>query len=110
MGDESLHPMFQEMLKRTDGWTDNVNESSLDYDFIKRHPHLSITFLTFTGIAVAAGNIGNVLVNLLSPSPSPPLSLLPAMIPLNLSINEPRHEKTCLRGLRLGKTQTSLLS
>ena len=65
MGDEheALHPMFQEMLKRTDGWTDNVNESSLDYDFIKRHPHLSISFLTFTGIAVAAGNIGNVLVS-----------------------------------------------
>ena len=106
MGDESLHPVFQEMLKRTDGWTDNVNESSLDYDFIKRHPHLSITFLTFTGIALAAGNIGNVLVNLLSLS----ISLLPAMITLNLSINEPRHEKTCLRGLRLGKTPVSLLS
>ena len=25
-------------------------------------------------------------------------------------INEPRHEKTCLRGLRPGKTQTVLLS
>ena len=61
---ESLHPMFQDILKRTDGWTDNVNESSLDYDFLKRHPEMSVAFLTFTGIAVAAGNIGNVLVSI----------------------------------------------
>ena len=27
-----------------------------------------------------------------------------------ISISEPRHEKTCLRGLRLGKTQTGLRS
>lgn len=59
---EPLHPMFQDILKRTDGWTDNVNESSLDYDFIKRHPQMSVIFLSFTGIAVAAGNIGNVLI------------------------------------------------
>ena len=27
-----------------------------------------------------------------------------------MNANEPRHEKTCLRGLRPGKTQTGLLS
>ena len=37
------------------------------------------------------------------------------MTPLGMSVcrlifNEPRHEKTCLRGFRPGKTQTSLLS
>ena len=32
----------------------------------------------------------------------PKLSIVPQI--------EPRHEKTCLRGLQLGKTQTGLLS
>ena len=73
---EQLPPMFQELLRRTDGWTENVNESSLDYDFIKRHPQMSVIFLSFTGIAVAAGNIGNVLVSSLSLSLS--LCLFPS--------------------------------
>ena len=29
---------------------------------------------------------------------------------MSVKTYEPRHEKTCLRGLRLGKTQTGLLS
>lgn len=59
---KSLHPMFQDVSSRTDGWTDSANESSLDYNFMTRHPTMSIMFLIFTGLAVAAGNIGNVLV------------------------------------------------
>jgi len=57
-----LHPMFQEMLRRSDGWTNNVNESSLDYDFITRHPAMSFIFLTLTGLALTVGNVGNILV------------------------------------------------
>lgn len=63
-GTDDLHPMFQDMLSRSDGWTDNVNESSLDYNFMTRHPTMSVMFLIFTSTAVVAGNIGNVLVSL----------------------------------------------
>lgn len=59
---EDLHPMFQTMLQRTDGWTDSVNESSLDYNFMTRHPTMSIVFLILTSTAALAGNIGNLLV------------------------------------------------
>ena len=34
----------------------------------------------------------------------------PARIALSISIFEPRHEKTCLRGFRPGQTQTRLYS
>ena len=83
---ESLHPMFQDILKRTDGWTDNVNESSLDYDFLKRHPEMSVAFLTFTGIAVAAGNIGNVLVSILIHR-SRLRKILVSFLPINLNMS-----------------------
>jgi hypothetical protein len=59
----NLHPMFKDMLERSDGWTDNVNESSLDYNFMTRHPTMSWVFLIFTSLAVTAGNIGNIMVS-----------------------------------------------
>ena len=62
--DEELHPMFQDMLRRTDGWTSRKNESSLDYNFIERHPGMSFAFLTITGLAAFAGDVGNILVSI----------------------------------------------
>lgn len=59
---DDLHPMFKDMLKRSDGWNSHNNESSLDYNFMTRHSDMSIVFLTFTGMAVVIGNIGNILV------------------------------------------------
>ena len=35
---------------------------------------------------------------------------LPALLVSERGSNEPRHEKTCLRGLRPGKSQSGLLS
>jgi hypothetical protein len=58
-----LHPMFQDLLKRTDGWTDDINQTSLDYNFMTRHPTMSILFLTLLGVSALAGNIGNILVS-----------------------------------------------
>ena len=60
---ENLHPMFQDMLERSDGWTNSVNESSLDYNFMTRHPAMSWMFLILTSLAVTAGNIGNIMVS-----------------------------------------------
>ena len=59
-----LHPMFQKMLDRTDDWPGtNPNESSLDYNFLTRHPSMSIVFLCVTGFTVLAGTMGNILVS-----------------------------------------------
>lgn len=58
-----LHPMFLDMLKRSDGWRSEENESSLDYNFMTRHPAMSIVFLVLTSTAAAMGNIGNILVS-----------------------------------------------
>ncbi|XP_052230388.1 melatonin receptor type 1B-B-like isoform X1 [Dreissena polymorpha] len=60
--DEELHPMFQDMLRRTDGWRPGENVSSLDYDFMTRHPAMSVVFLALTTLAAFVGNIGNFLV------------------------------------------------
>ena len=45
-----------------------------------------------------------------APTFSPYGANVPPMGMMGKGIYEPRHEKTCLRGLRPGKTQTSLLS
>ena len=58
-----LHPMFQDLLKRTDGWTEDVNQTSLDYNFMTRHPTMSILFLILMSVTVLVGSIGNILVS-----------------------------------------------
>lgn len=58
-----LHPMFKDLLARTDGWTDNGNETSLDYNFMTRHPTMSILFITIISVVSLAGNIGNIMVS-----------------------------------------------
>lgn len=62
---DDLHPMFREVLKRDDGWRTDVNESSLDYNFMTRHPEMSFAFLILTSTASALGNIGNIMVSYL---------------------------------------------
>ena len=61
-----LHPMFIDMLKRDDGWRSEDNVSSLDYNFMTRHPAMSIVFLVITTTAAVLGNIGNILVSLIA--------------------------------------------
>ncbi|XP_052813740.1 melatonin receptor type 1B-A-like [Mya arenaria] len=60
--DSDLHPMFQVMLERTDDWRPGENVSSLDYNFLSRHPSMSIFFLVLTSIAAFMGNVGNFMV------------------------------------------------
>ncbi|XP_053385999.1 melatonin receptor type 1A-like isoform X3 [Mercenaria mercenaria] len=91
---ENLHPMFKDMLSRSDGWTDNVNESSLDYNFMTRHPTMSVMFLIFTSIAAAAGNIGNVLVIGAVISYRPLLRNKGSMFVINLAIAD-----LCITGI-----------
>ncbi|WAR09898.1 MTR1B-like protein [Mya arenaria] len=59
---DELHPMFQVMLERTDDWRPGENVSSLDYNFLSRHPAMSIFFLVLTSIATFVGNVGNFMV------------------------------------------------
>ncbi|WAR09899.1 MR1BB-like protein [Mya arenaria] len=47
---DDLHPMFQEMLERTDDWRPGENVSSLDYNFLSHHPAMSIFFLVIGAI------------------------------------------------------------
>ena len=62
--EEELHPFIKKMLGRTDDWPGaNPNESSLDYDYLTRHPTMSAVFLCVTGFAIIAGTTGNILVS-----------------------------------------------
>ena len=62
--EETLHPLFKKLLGRTDDWPGtNPNESSIDYNFLTRHPTMSTVFLCVMGFAVTAGTLGNILVS-----------------------------------------------
>ena len=62
--EKELHPMFQRLLGKTDDWPGaNPNESTIDYNFLTRHPTLSTVFICVTGFAVIAGTTGNILVS-----------------------------------------------
>ncbi|XP_060591398.1 melatonin receptor type 1A-like isoform X3 [Ruditapes philippinarum] len=91
---ENLHPMFQDMLGRSDGWTDNINESSLDYNFMKRHPTMSWLFLIFTSLAMSVGNVGNILVIGAVISYRPLLRNKGSMFVINLAIAD-----LCITGI-----------
>ena len=56
--------MFKKMLGRTDDWpSTSPNKSSLDYNFLTRHPTMSIVLLCVTGLVIIAGTTGNILVS-----------------------------------------------
>jgi len=63
MADDDFHPMFLKMLNRTDGWRPGENVSVLDYDFLTRHPAMSVFFVVLTSLAALLGVVGNFMVS-----------------------------------------------
>ncbi|KAL4217062.1 hypothetical protein ACF0H5_023518 [Mactra antiquata] len=82
------------VLARSDDWTNDGNMSSLDYNFMTRHPSLSISFLIFTCLSVVLGNIGNVMVIGAVVSYRPLLRNKGSMFVINLAIAD-----LCITGI-----------
>ncbi|KAL5005518.1 hypothetical protein ScPMuIL_018974 [Solemya velum] len=59
-----LQTMFEIVAQRSDNWEtgDSNSNSSLDIDFMTRHPTLSYSYLVVLGIFTVTGNIANLLV------------------------------------------------
>ncbi|KAH3770758.1 hypothetical protein DPMN_172051 [Dreissena polymorpha] len=63
--DEELHPLFQDMLRVTDGCWPGEYVSRPDYYFVTRQPALPVLFFALTILAAVLSNIGNFLVSCL---------------------------------------------
>ncbi|KAL5004079.1 hypothetical protein ScPMuIL_017535 [Solemya velum] len=60
-----LYDMFDIVAERTDDWYADSDErlnSSLDIDFMKRHPVLSYSYISVIGVFIVIGNIANFMV------------------------------------------------